>query len=135
MEGWKQETPKIERFVSKHLWPELLEAWFALTSLNYHRNAKVSILNHCLALVMHQATDACLLRRWYRAVKLRQLIQTTFGPYNLNPYLLLNKFQIQRHGKNRLRFILSFLFSPFNASAVTGGLVYLRFVYLQTSSL
>ena len=36
--------------------PELLEAWLALTSVNYHRNVLVSLLlNQWLALIMFQA--------------------------------------------------------------------------------
>ena len=38
-------------------WPELLEAWLALTSVNYLRNVLVLILlNHWLALIMLRAT-------------------------------------------------------------------------------
>ena len=43
-------------------WPEFLEDWLALTSVNYHRNVWVSILlNKCLALTMLRATGPWLL--------------------------------------------------------------------------
>ena len=43
-------------------WPEFLENWLALTSIDYHRNVQVSILlNKWLALTMIRATGPWLL--------------------------------------------------------------------------
>ena len=44
--------------INNWFWLKLLEAWLALTSVNYHRNALVSILlNQWLTLIMLRATD------------------------------------------------------------------------------
>ena len=47
-------------------WPELLEGWLALTSVNYHRNVRVSILlNRWLALTMPPATSPFASFFWF----------------------------------------------------------------------
>ena len=47
-------------------WPELLEAWLALTSVNYHRNIQVSILlNHAIVSDNHASTCGPPQLNWY----------------------------------------------------------------------
>ena len=47
-------------------WPELLETWLALTSVNYHRNVQVSIfLSHAIVSDNHASTSGPPELNWY----------------------------------------------------------------------
>ena len=78
-----------QNLVCLQSWPELLEAWLELSSINYHRNAQVSILlNQWLALTMLQATG-----HWTYSIGLRS---SAYGVF------LESSSMIRQQGKGHL---------------------------------
>ena len=71
--AWNQRTclrllQTLELYLSGDIWPGLLEAWLALTSVKYHGNLYVLIpLNQRLALTSLWATGPCIINHLTKA--------------------------------------------------------------------